>query len=93
MRGVLVWPCGWCCLADGASEAEQLRPSGHPGRPSSGRVRGFPRPATGKTYASSVSPAPTVSSVFRAAASIAVSDLRTWLRSVVYQKSGRDALR
>lgn len=86
-------PCGWCCLAGGASEAEQLRPSGHPGRPASGQVRGFPQPAAGKIYASCVSPASTVSSTFRAVASIAVSDLRTWLRSVVYQKSGRDALR
>lgn len=28
-----------------------------------------------------------------ASASIAASDLRTWLRSVVYQKSGSDAFR
>jgi hypothetical protein len=32
-------------------------------------------------------------SAFRAVSSIAASDLRTWLRSVVYQKSGRDAFR
>ena len=33
------------------------------------------------------------SSRFFAASSIAASDLRTWLRSVVYQKSGSDAFR
>ncbi len=34
-----------------------------------------------------------VSSVSRAFASMAASDLRTWLRSVVNQKSGSDAFR
>ena len=32
-------------------------------------------------------------SVFFAAASITANDLRTWLRSVVYQNSGSDAFR
>lgn len=38
-------------------------------------------------------PRPGQASCAFAAASIAASDLRTWLRSVVYQKSGSDAFR
>lgn len=45
---------------------------------------GWPVPATPRGHS------PSVSFAF---ASIAASDLRTWSRSVVYQKSGSDALR
>lgn len=52
-----------------------------------------PPPGRYASVASSGSWSTGASSVFRAAASIAASDLRTWLRSVVYQKSGSEALR
>ncbi|GHC15904.1 hypothetical protein GCM10010332_53030 [Streptomyces albogriseolus] len=79
----------------GCTCAETLQPPGRgryvaPARGSCGSAD-TPRapPATRRPPAYSVAAA----SVCFAAASIAARDLRTWLRSVVYQKSGIEAFR
>ncbi|GGX27154.1 hypothetical protein GCM10010383_67120 [Streptomyces lomondensis] len=61
----------------------------------SGPVARVPRRARGPVCGSPSQTGPRgyPASACFAAASIAASDFRTWLRSVVYQKSGSDALR
>ncbi len=53
----------------------------------------LPLPAGAVPYAGVPPPPAHSSSACLAVASIAASDLRTWLRSVVVQKSGSDAFR